>query len=44
VYTVPLKRPRDVFHIHAEPAFPEFFDRLWRDLKEEITEVELRAK
>jgi NitT/TauT family transport system ATP-binding protein len=44
VYKVPLSRPRDVFHIHAEPAFPEFFDRLWRDLKEEITEVELRAK
>ena len=44
VYEVPMDRPRDVFHIHAAPAFPEFFDRLWRDLKEEITEVELRAK
>jgi len=22
IYTVPLKRPRDVFHIHGEPAFP----------------------
>ena len=39
-----MDRPRDVFHIHAAPAFPEFFDRLWRDLKEEITEMELRAK
>ncbi len=44
VYDVPLKRPRDVFHIHAAPEFPAFFDRLWLDLKEEITEVELRAK
>ncbi len=44
VYRGPLSRPRDVFHIHAQPAFAEFFDRLWRDLREEITEVELRAK
>jgi NitT/TauT family transport system ATP-binding protein len=43
IYKVPLSRPRDVFHIHSEPAFPAFFDRLWRDLKEEITEVELKA-
>ena len=41
IYKVPLARPRDVFHIHAEPAFPEFFDRLWKDLKEEITDVNL---
>jgi NitT/TauT family transport system ATP-binding protein len=44
IYTVPLSRPRDVFHIHGEPAFPEFFNQLWHDLKEEITELELRAK
>ncbi len=44
VYTVPLKRPRDVFHIHGEPAFPDFFNQLWSDLKEEISELELRAK
>lgn len=43
VYQVPLTRPRDVFHIHADPKFPEFYDRLWRDLKEEIVEVELEA-
>jgi NitT/TauT family transport system ATP-binding protein len=43
VYTVPLKRPRDVFHIHAEPGFPAFFNQLWSDLKEEITEMELKA-
>ncbi|MDR7417330.1 MAG: ABC transporter ATP-binding protein [Armatimonadota bacterium] len=41
VYQVPLPRPRDVFHIHADPRFPEFYDRLWRDLREEISEVDL---
>jgi len=44
VYRVPLRRPRDVFRIHGEPEFPEFFNRLWNDLKEEITELELRTK
>jgi len=44
IYTVPLSRPRDVFHIHGEPGFPEFFNQLWRDLKEEITESDSRAK
>lgn len=43
VYTVPLSRPRDVFRIHADPNFPAFFDRLWRDLKEEISAVELEV-
>lgn len=43
VYDVPLPRPRDVFRIHAHPNFAEFYDRLWRDLKEEIIEVELEA-
>ncbi len=43
VYRVPLPRPRDVFHVHAHPSFPAFYDRLWRDLKEEITEVGLRT-
>lgn len=41
VYDVPLGRPRDVFRILAHPNFPAFFDRLWRDLKEEIMDVEL---
>lgn len=40
VYSVPLPRPRDVFRIHADPQFPAFYDRLWRDLKEEITTVD----
>lgn len=41
VYEVPLARPRDVFRIHADPAFPAFYDRLWSDLKEEITQMAL---
>ncbi len=43
IYQVPLPRPRDVFHIHAHPSFAEFYDRLWRDLKEEIIEADLEA-
>ncbi len=43
LYQVPLARPRDVFHIHAHPNFPEFYDRVWRDLKEEISEMALEA-
>ncbi|MDR7484631.1 MAG: ABC transporter ATP-binding protein [Armatimonadota bacterium] len=41
LYQVPLPRPRDVFHVHADPNFPEFYHRLWSDLREEIVEVEL---
>jgi NitT/TauT family transport system ATP-binding protein len=44
VYQVPLARPRDVFRIHAAPTFPAFYERLWRDLKEEIAAVELEVK
>lgn len=44
VYQVPLPRPRDVFRIHADDRFPAFYDRIWRDLKEEITEVGLEVK
>lgn len=43
VYEVPIPRPRDVFHIHAYPEFPAFYDRIWQDLREEITEVGLGA-
>jgi len=42
-YEVPLPRPRDVFHIHADPRFPEFYNRLWNDLREEIGAVQLEA-
>jgi NitT/TauT family transport system ATP-binding protein len=43
VYEVPLPRPRDVFHVHAHPNFAGFYDRLWRDLKEEIVALELEG-
>ncbi|MDQ7843825.1 MAG: ABC transporter ATP-binding protein [Armatimonadota bacterium] len=43
VYPVPLPRPRDVFRIHADPLFPAFYERLWHDLKEEITMVDQEA-
>lgn len=43
VYDVPLPRPRDVFRIHADPRFPAFYERLWRDLKDEIGGVELEV-
>jgi NitT/TauT family transport system ATP-binding protein len=42
-YQVPLPRPRDVFHIHADPQFPAFSNRLWNDLREEIAAVQLEA-
>ena len=33
---VNLPRPRDVFHIHETPGFVEIYDRIWKDLREEI--------
>lgn len=38
VYPVPLRRPRDVFHVHADPEFPHFYRTLWEDLRAEIPE------
>jgi len=43
-YTVPISRPRDVFRIHSHPAFGDFYDQVWRDLKEEIVEVALEVR
>lgn len=43
VYPVPIPRPRDVFRIHADPHFPAFYELLWRDLKEEIVDLELEV-
>ncbi len=43
VYEVPLARPRDVFRVHADPRFPAFYDQLWRDLKEEISQMDLEG-
>ena len=42
-YEVPIPRPRDVFRIHAHPAFAAFYDQVWRDLKEEIVAVALEV-
>jgi NitT/TauT family transport system ATP-binding protein len=36
VREVPIERPRDVFHIHEAPGFPEIYDALWGDLRDEI--------
>jgi sulfonate transport system ATP-binding protein len=39
VREVPIARPRDVFHIHEAPGFPEIYDAIWSDLREEIRKV-----
>jgi NitT/TauT family transport system ATP-binding protein len=39
VRTVPIGRPRDVFHIHEAPGFAEIYDAIWSDLREEIRKV-----
>lgn len=39
VYPVPLGRPRDVFRVHAHPQFPDFYRRLWEELRTEITDL-----
>jgi NitT/TauT family transport system ATP-binding protein len=40
IYQVPLSRPRDVFRIHTMAEFPSFYERLWQDLKEEISGID----
>jgi NitT/TauT family transport system ATP-binding protein len=39
VREVPIGRPRDVFHIHEAPGFPEIYDAIWADLREEIRKM-----
>lgn len=36
VSEVPLPRPRDLFHLHAEPAFRATYEMLWQSLEEEV--------
>ena len=36
VREVKLPRPRDVFHVHETPGFPEIYNEIWNDLPEEI--------
>jgi NitT/TauT family transport system ATP-binding protein len=33
---VPLKRPRDLFHLHDDERFRETYDTLWDDLEAEV--------
>jgi len=43
---VPLKRPRDLFHLHDDEQFRATYDTLWDDLEEEVkkaAETWLRA-
>jgi sulfonate transport system ATP-binding protein len=39
VRDVPLARPRDVFHIHEARGFPQIYDAIWDDLRDEIRKV-----
>jgi len=36
VCPVPLKRPRDLFHLHDDEQFRVTYDALWEDLAEEV--------
>jgi len=35
-HRISLPRPRDVFHIHQTPGFPELYDTIWSELRDEI--------
>jgi len=35
--TVPIPRPRDIFHIHSEAGFRELYDEIWNDLETQVT-------
>jgi NitT/TauT family transport system ATP-binding protein len=39
VRDVPIGRPRDVFHIHEARGFPEVYDAIWDDLRDEIRKM-----
>ena len=36
IHTVPMARPRDVFHIHEAAGFDQSYDVIWDELREEI--------
>jgi NitT/TauT family transport system ATP-binding protein len=36
---VPLKRPRDLFHLHDDEQFRATYDTLWDDLEEEVVKA-----
>lgn len=33
---VPLKRPRDIFHMHDSPVFRQLYDSLWGELERQV--------
>ena len=36
VHRVPIPRPRDLYHLHEDPAFRALLSRLWEELAEEV--------
>jgi NitT/TauT family transport system ATP-binding protein len=40
IAAVPIPRPRDVYEIHASPAFREVYNTLWRELRPEVNMAE----
>ncbi len=40
IAVVPIPRPRDVYEIHASPAFREVYNTLWHELKPEVNMAE----
>ncbi len=36
LHPIPLPRPRDVFHIHAEAGFAALYERIWSELRDEL--------
>lgn len=37
IHEIALPRPRDVFHIHESPGFDDLYDRIWADVREELS-------
>ncbi len=37
IHPVDLPRPRDVFHIHEAPGFDALYERIWGDVREELS-------
>jgi NitT/TauT family transport system ATP-binding protein len=44
VCPVPIKRPRDLFHLHDDEGFRRTYDTLWDDLAEEVTRAAAAAR
>jgi len=44
VHDVPIPRPRDVFHIHAQGGFAALYDKIWNDLRDELAGGLARAR